>query len=124
LAVKPWLGVLFFLAYGVYFWRATSGGGEHASGEDLQPLKLQPRRPSPSTTAVVAQTLATLIVIFLASQLFVRQLEWAGPAMVLSSVVMALLLSPVATELPEIMNAVTGSAKARHPSRWPTFPAP
>jgi cation:H+ antiporter len=114
-AVKPWLGVLFFVAYAVYFWRETSGGGDHASGEDLQPLRLQPRRPSPSTWAVLAQTFATLVVIFLASQLFVRQLEWAGPALGLSPVVVALLLSPVATELPEIMNAIIWVRQGKTP---------
>jgi cation:H+ antiporter len=46
------------------------------------------------------------MVIFGASQLFVRQLEWAGPALGLSPVVVALLLSPIATELPEILNAI------------------
>jgi cation:H+ antiporter len=114
-AIKPWLGLLFFAAYAVYFWRETGGSGEHAADEDLEPLKLQPRRPSPSTSAVVAQTLAALVVIFLASQLFVRQLEWAGPAMGLSPVVVALLLSPVATELPEVMNAIIWVRQGKTP---------
>jgi cation:H+ antiporter len=114
-AIKPWLGLLFFAAYAVYFWRETGGSGEHAADEDLEPLKLQPRRPSPSTFAVVAQTLATLVVIFLASELFVRQLEWAGPAMGLSPIVVALLLSPVATELPEVMNAIIWVRQGKTP---------
>jgi cation:H+ antiporter len=38
--------------------------------------------------------------------LFVAQLEWAGPALGLSAAVTALLLSPIATELPEVMNAI------------------
>jgi cation:H+ antiporter len=105
-AIKPWFGLLFFAAYAVYFWRETSRDDEHAADADLQPLRLQPRRPRPSTSAVVAQTVGTLAVIFFASQLFVRQLEWAGPALGLSPVVVALLLSPIATELPEIMNAI------------------
>jgi cation:H+ antiporter len=105
-AIKPWLGWLFFAAYALYFWREMRDGGEAATSEDLEPLKLQPRRPAPSTPAVVAQTLLTLVVIFAASQLFVRQLEWAGPALGLPAVVVALLLSPIATELPEIMNAI------------------
>jgi cation:H+ antiporter len=54
----------------------------------------------------VVQTLATLAVIFAASQLFVHQLDAIGPMLGLSSAVTALLLSPIATELPEIMNAV------------------
>ena len=97
---------LFFAVYALYFRREMSAGGEQASDEGLEPLKLQRYRARPSTAAVVAQTLATLAVIFVASQLFVQQLEWAGPALGLPSAVVALLLSPVATELPEIMNAI------------------
>jgi cation:H+ antiporter len=102
---KPWLGVVFFAVYAVYFWRELSGGGA-ASADDLEPLKLQPRRDVPSRVAVLVQTALTLAVIFVASQVFVSQLEWAGPAMGLPPVVVALLLSPIATELPETMNAL------------------
>jgi cation:H+ antiporter len=105
-AFKPWLGVLFLLAYAAYFRREVAGGGEQASGEDLEPLRFQRSRELPSTAAVVAQTLLTLVVVFVASQVFVTQLEWAGPALGLPAVVVALLLSPIATELPETMNAI------------------
>jgi cation:H+ antiporter len=105
-ALKPWLGLVFFAVYALYFWREVSGDDESATGEDLEPLKLQPGRTTPGTAAVLVQTAATLVVIFAASQLFVRQLEWAGPALGLPAAVVALLLSPVATELPEIMNAI------------------
>lgn len=105
-AVKPWLGLLFLAAYAVYFARELRGSTEQASGEGLQPLKLQRRRATPTTAAVLVQTAVTLAVIFGASQLFVAQLEWAGPALGLPAVVVALLLAPVATELPEILNAI------------------
>ena len=55
---------------------------------------------------VLVQTTATLVVIFVASQVFVDQLDWAGPQLGLSATVTALLLAPVATELPEVMNAL------------------
>jgi cation:H+ antiporter len=104
--VKPLLGIAFLVTYGVYAAREMSRTGDHASAEGLAPLTLQRRRAVPTNTAVVAQTLVTLIIIFAASQLFVTQLDWAGSALGLPAVVVALLLSPVATELPEIMNAV------------------
>jgi cation:H+ antiporter len=90
----------------VYFWREMRGTGEHASADDLEPLKLQPNRVTPTKAAVLIQVGVTLALIFGASQLFVAQLEWAGPALGLPSVVVALLISPVATELPEVMNAI------------------
>ncbi len=105
-AIKPWLGLLFFAAYGVYFWREIRGSGGPGLDEDLQPLRLQRRRPQPATWAVVTQTLAAIGVIFAASQLFVHQLEVIGPMLGLPAAVTALLLSPIATELPEIMNAI------------------
>lgn len=59
-AIEPWLGLLFFAAYGVYFWREMRADGPQASHEGLKPLKLQPRRTSPATWAVATQTLVTL----------------------------------------------------------------
>lgn len=105
-AVKPWLGWLFFAVYALYFWRELSATGDAAAGHDLEPLAFQRGRRTPTKLAVLAQTAVTVVVIFAASQLFVAQLEWAGPALGLPSVVVALLLSPLATELPEIVNAV------------------
>jgi cation:H+ antiporter len=107
-AIKPWLGLLFFAVYAVYFWREMRGGPAEAAheAEELASLKLQPKRANPATWAVVAQSLGALGVIFVASQLFVHQLDAIGPMIGLSGAVTALLLAPIATELPEILNAV------------------
>lgn len=105
-AIKPLFGVVFLIVYALYAAREVRGTGEQASDEGLEPLTFQRGRAVPTTAAVVTQTVVMLVVIFLASQLFVAQLAWAGPALGLPPVVVALLLSPVATELPEIMNAV------------------
>jgi cation:H+ antiporter len=103
-AWKPWLGLLFFAGYGVYVWielRAEDSGDE----EELEPLRLG-GSTQPRLLPVLVQTIATLAVIFVASQVFVEQLDWAGPQLGLSATVTALLLAPVATELPEVMNAL------------------
>ncbi len=105
-SIKPWFGLLFFAAYGVYFFKEMRADAETHSSLDLEPLKLQPNRATPSGWAILFQTLVTLAMIFAASQLFVAQLEWAGPALGLPAAVTALLLSPIATELPEVMNAI------------------
>ncbi|GAA0317847.1 hypothetical protein NE235_06455 [Actinoallomurus spadix] len=114
-AFKPWLGLVFFGAYAVYFWRELRDGGEGGDGADLEPLLLQRRREVPATWAVVTQTLVTLMIIFFASQLFVHQLDVIGPMIGLPAAVTALLLSPIATELPEIMNAIIWVRQGKTP---------
>jgi cation:H+ antiporter len=60
------------------------------------------------------QTLVALVVIFGASRVFVMQLEHLGPALGLRPQLLALLLSPIATELPETMNAVIWVRQGKH----------
>lgn len=105
-AFKPWLGLLFFAAYGVYFWRELRAESDPRDEVEIGPLKLQPRRDKPATWAVVTQATVTLVIIFGASQLFVHALDKIGPMLGLPAAVTALLLAPIATELPEIMNAI------------------
>lgn len=104
-AIKPWLGLAFFAAYGLYFWREIREDDTTEGGE-WEPLLLQRRREVPSTWAIVVQTVVTLTIIFVASQAFVSQLDAVGPMLGLPAAVTALLLSPIATELPEVMNAI------------------
>jgi len=55
---------------------------------------------------VAFQSVLALTVIAIASRVFVGQLEAIGEALHLSPHLVALVLSPVATELPETVNAV------------------
>jgi cation:H+ antiporter len=105
-AFKPWLGVLFLAAYAIYVWRELNHNDETSIDEALEPLKFQPRSEVPSLTMVVMQTVFALVVIAVASHVFVSQIESIGVTMHLPPHLVALLLSPVATELPETMNAL------------------
>jgi cation:H+ antiporter len=104
-AIKPWLGWLFLATYAAYTWAEVRREGDDPEGE-LEPLKLQPRKADPHWALAVLQTLLALVVIFEASRVFVDQLAVVGPWMGIPSAVVALLLSPIATELPETMNAI------------------
>jgi cation:H+ antiporter len=101
---KHWLGALFLLAYAAYLVRELRGA-QVLSEEELEPLKLHPAG-DPGLLWPLLQTTLALLAIAIASKVFVGQLEtigiWAG----LSPQLVALLLSPVATELPETMNAL------------------
>jgi cation:H+ antiporter len=103
---KPWLGILFLLAYALYVKRELSAEDDCAGAETLEPLKLRPRDAEPSMAWACVQTIGALLVIAGASRVFVLQIEDLGAIMGASPHVAALLLAPVATELPEIMNAL------------------
>jgi len=105
-AIKPWLGVLFLAAYAAYVWREIKEADTSADEEELEPLKFRPNTAEPSLGWAGLQVLLALVVISIASHTFVAQLEAIGTALSWPPHLVALLLSPVATELPEIMNAL------------------
>jgi cation:H+ antiporter len=104
-AWKPWLGLLFLAAYALYVRQEMRGPVEAEEGA-LEPLKFQPGAVDPSLAMAAVQTLLALVVIFVASRTFVAQLGHIGLALGLPPQLLALFLSPIATELPETMNAV------------------
>ncbi|POA99394.1 hypothetical protein C2134_06395 [Chromobacterium sinusclupearum] len=105
-AIKPWLGVLFLAAYAIYVWREIRDADTAEDEEALEPLKIRPHSSQPSLAWAGLQTVLALAFIGFASHLFVAQLEAIGTLMGWSPHLVALLLSPVATELPETMNAL------------------
>jgi cation:H+ antiporter len=103
-AGKRWLALGFVVAYLLYVLRRVKDSGALVVAEDLEPLRLHPAHPSLGWAAL--QALGALAVITVASKIFVAQLGAIGVGLHLPPQLVALLLSPVATELPETMNAV------------------
>jgi cation:H+ antiporter len=104
---KRWTGIALFAAYAWYVWREMRNDARTTEEHDeLESLKFRPHDPNPSMAWAALQTSSALIVISVASRVFVGQLETIGDGLGISSQFVALLLSPVATELPETLNAV------------------
>lgn len=112
-AWKPWLGILMLAAYAIYVRKEMSGPDDADEGES-EPLIFQRHAAVPGTAIAVGQTLLALGIIFGASHLFVAQLEQLAPALGLPPQLLALLLSPIATELPETMNAIIWVRQGKH----------
>ena len=101
---KRWLALGFVAAYLLYARSKTKHAGAVIDEEELEPLKLRPASPTLGWAAL--QAIAALTVITLASRIFVSQLGSIAVALHCPPQLAALLLSPVATELPETMNAL------------------
>jgi cation:H+ antiporter len=114
-AWKPWLGIGFLAAYAVYFWTEIGRDESGEVEEELEPLIIARKCIGPPPLLLSAlQTGLALVVIFAASRLFVGQLDSLGPVIGIQPQLLALLLSPIATELPETMNAIIWVRQGKH----------
>ena len=112
-AAKPWLGLLFLAAYLLYLRYEMRHDGDMEEGAPA-PLSFARGTAEPGLPIALAQTGVALAIVFAASHLFVEQLGHLGPLLSLPPHLIALLLSPIATELPETMNAIIWVRQGKH----------
>ncbi|MGI8860485.1 MAG: sodium:calcium antiporter [Rubrobacteraceae bacterium] len=102
--LKVTVALALVVAYGVYV-RNT-----FASGEDMEDtpekLLIMPRRQEPPFAAVIFQTLASLGIIVAGAHFLVDAVEYAAEGLGLPAGLIALILAPLATELPEKFNSI------------------
>ncbi|MFL5898422.1 MAG: sodium:calcium antiporter [Solirubrobacterales bacterium] len=102
------VGVVFLLAYVLYVALTLSGGGDVQSEESLNPLIFErrgERREDPSMSICVAQLLVGLGAMVGGAHLFVEELLKLADSIGAEPLVLALILAPLATELPEKVNS-------------------
>src|ERR687895_555905 len=104
LYMKVALALVLAFGYGLYV-RRTLFSGEHLE-EVPKRLLFLPRRQKPPLFAVVFQTLASLGVFVAGAHFFVDAVEHAAAGLSLPAGLIALILAPLATELPEKFNSI------------------
>ena len=104
LYIKVAVALVLAFGYGIYV-RRTLSSGEHLE-EVPEKLLLLPRSEHPPLLAVVLQTLASLGVIIAGAYFFVDAVEHAAAGLGLPAGLIALILAPLATELPEKFNSI------------------
>jgi cation:H+ antiporter len=104
LYTKVVVALVLAFGYGLYV-RRTLFSGEHLE-EVPKKLLFMPRRQEPPLFAVVFQTLASLGAIIAGAHFFVEAVEHAAAGLGLPAGLIALVLAPLATELPEKFNSI------------------
>jgi cation:H+ antiporter len=95
------------VAYGLYVKRTLAKGGDADQDEELAPLYFDTSRDDPPNTwQMVAQFGVSLGAIIVGAELFVGAVEHIAEAAGISALVLALVLAPLATEMPEKANSV------------------
>jgi cation:H+ antiporter len=105
LLLKICLAVLLLAAYVLYVVRTLKEDGE--TEEDIPArLTLWPFRSQGPTWAVAVQLVGTIIVMGFGAHLFVGAVEHLSKSVGIPAGLIALVLAPLATELPEKFNSV------------------
>ncbi len=107
-ALRIPVGIAFVLSYPLYIRRTLRGGGAVQADETLNPLLFErraERRRSPALSLCAAQLLVGLGAMVGGAHLFVEQLLQIAKDLGVQAVVLALILAPLATELPEKVNS-------------------
>ena len=105
-----------YILYAYLTFRGESADLEHSEGMYLWRLlaRIQGKSsPSPSLFLILFQVFAALLVMIKGAHTFVRSLEQVALKFGMDPLLFALLLAPVATELPEKFNSVTWTWKGR-----------
>jgi cation:H+ antiporter len=108
-ALRIPLGACFLAAYVFYVARTLRGGGEVQGEETLNPLffdRRPERREDPALGLCVAQLLVGLAAMVGGAHLFVEELLGIAESLGVDALVLALILAPLATELPEKVNSI------------------
>ena len=107
-ALRIPIGVLALLAYPLYIRRTLARGGDVQEQATLDPLVFErrpERRMDPSLLLSVLQLLVGLGAMVGGAHLFVDELLKLAGDLGVDAVVLALILAPLATELPEKVNS-------------------
>jgi cation:H+ antiporter len=98
---------LFLAAYAVYVRRSLAHGGDVQDVDELEALAADPtKHDPPSNWMIGAQFIGSLALIIGGAHVFVDELLALAEQLDASPLVLALLLAPLATELPEKANSV------------------
>jgi cation:H+ antiporter len=103
------------VGYGWYARRhLIEAPSDDAEAEELRPLRFHGLAPGshrldghdPHVRLVVLQVIAAAFLILIGAQIFVGAVEGIGASLGMDELLLALLVAPIATELPEAVNAV------------------
>lgn len=106
LVLKIGLAVFLLVAYVLYVIRTIRTGSDATEGEPPDNLTLWPFRSTAPTWAVTAQVVGSVGVMGFGAHIFVDAVGHISTAIGIPAGLIALVLAPLATELPEKFNSV------------------
>lgn len=103
--IKLSVALILVLIY-VYYAYQTIKSGEKLSKEKLIPLLFNRGNRNPSLNIILLQTIVALSVIVFGAHTFVKAISQIAIDLQIPALVLSIIITPIATELPEKFNSV------------------
>jgi cation:H+ antiporter len=112
--LKMFIALVLILLYGNYVLKTLRGNGNHEVEEsDLDPCYFAPRSHNPHMMLIGFQIIGSLLLIVWGSYIFVEKVQIISFRMGVSPFILAMIIAPIATELPEKFNSVIWIRKGK-----------
>jgi len=104
--LKNGSALMLVAAYGIYVYQTLRDCKDDCQHEKLAPLYVSRHNPQPSMTMILVQIFLSLVAIVFGADRFVDAIQPIAVAVGIPVFVLALIITPIATELPEKFNSV------------------
>ncbi len=107
--IKVFIALVLLFAYGGYVLntlRCENNSCHVVEEADIEPCYFAPRSHNPRMTIIALQVLSSLFLIVWGSYIFVEKVQIISMQMGVSPFILAMIIAPIATELPEKFNSV------------------
>ncbi|HJV64693.1 MAG TPA: hypothetical protein VJ550_03050 [Geomonas sp.] len=105
--LKIFIAMTLFISYGAYALKTLSSGNEGPVEEaDLDPCYFAPGSHDPHFAIILFQVMSSLFLIVWGAYIFVEKVQMISLQMGISPFILAMIIAPIATELPEKFNSV------------------
>ncbi len=114
--VKTFIAMALFLTYGGYVLktlRCENDVCNPVEESDLDPCYFAPKSHDPKMAIIGVQVLSSLLLIVWGSYIFVEKVQIISVQLGISPFILAMIIAPIATELPEKFNSVIWIGKGK-----------
>lgn len=114
--IKTFIALVLFLSYGSYVLKTLRCEGDachEVEESDLEPCYFAPKSHDPRMAIIGFQVLSSLLLIVWGSYIFVEKVQIISVQMGISPFILAMIIAPIATELPEKFNSVIWIGKGK-----------
>jgi cation:H+ antiporter len=104
--LRMFIALTLILCYGAYALKTIKGNQEPVEEADLEPCYFSPKSEDPHFAVILSQVMSSLFLIVWGAYIFVDKIQIISLQMGVSPFILAMIIAPIATELPEKFNSI------------------